>query len=48
MKLLDDNLLVEIADDPEASERFGEDDMELLNSLEKMVKEVEDEPGSID
>jgi hypothetical protein len=48
MNLLDDNLLVEVANDIEASDRLGEDDKDFLNSLEKMAKEVDDEPDSID
>ncbi len=48
MKLLDENLLVEGADDVEAPAELAEEDKDFLNSLEKMVKEVEDEPNSID
>jgi hypothetical protein len=48
MNLLDDNLFVELGDDIEASDGLAEEDKDLLNSLEKMVKEVEDEADSID
>jgi hypothetical protein len=48
MKLLDDNLLAQAADDIGALGELGEEDMDFLNSLEEMAKEVDDEPGSID
>jgi hypothetical protein len=48
MKLLDDNLLAEAADDIEAWGELAEEDKDFLNSLEEMVKEVADEPDSID
>ena len=48
MKLLDDNLLAEAADDIGAAGELAEEDKDFLNSLEEMVKEVEDEPNSID
>lgn len=48
MKLLDDNLLAEAADDIGASGQLAEEDKDFLNSLEKMAKEVDDEPNSID
>jgi len=48
MKILDDNFLAEVADDTEAPGELGEDNEDFLESLEKMVKEVEDEPDSID
>ena len=48
MKLLDDNLLAEAADDIGAAGELTEEDKDFLNSLEKMVKEVADEPNSID
>ena len=48
MKLLDENVLAEAADDIGALGELGEEDMDFLNSLEKMVKEVADEPNSID
>jgi len=48
MKILDENELGEVSDDIEAPGELGEDDKDFLNSLEKMVKEVEDEPDSID
>jgi hypothetical protein len=48
MKLLDDNLLVKVADDIGALGELTKEDMDFLNSLEEMVKEVEDEPNSID
>ena len=48
MKLLDDNLLAEAADDIGAAGELTEEDKDFLNSLEEMVKEVEDEPNSID
>ena len=43
MKLLDENLLAEIANDTETSNEFGEGDMDFLKNLEKMAQEVEDE-----
>ena len=48
MKLLDDNLLAEAAIDIGAAGQMAEEDKDFLNSLEKMVKEVADEPNSID
>ncbi len=48
MKLLDDKLLAKAADDIEATGGLTEEDKDFLNSLEEMVKEVEDEPNSID
>jgi hypothetical protein len=48
MKLLDENILAEVADDIEAPGELAEEDKDFLESLEKMVKEVEDEPDSID
>jgi hypothetical protein len=48
MKLLDDNLLAEAANDIGAMGELTKEDMDFLNSLEEMVKEVEDEPNSID
>jgi hypothetical protein len=48
MKILDDNFLAEVADNTEFSTRPGGDDKDFLESLEKMAKEVEDEPDSID
>jgi hypothetical protein len=48
MKLLDDSLLAQAADDIGALGELGEADMDFLNSLEEMAKEVDDEPGSID
>ena len=48
MKLLDDNLLAQAADDIGALGELGEEDMDFLNSLEEMAKEVDDEPNSID
>ena len=48
MKHLDDNLLAEAADDIRAEGELTEEDKDFLNSLEKMVKEVADEPNSID
>jgi hypothetical protein len=48
MKLLDENILAEVADDIEAPGELAEEDKDFLNNLEKMVKEVEDEPDSID
>ena len=48
MKLLDDNVLVEHGDDIGALGELTKEDMDFLNSLEEMVKEVEDEPNSID
>ena len=46
--LLDDKLLAEVADDTEAPGELGEEEKDFLKSLEKMVEEVKDEPGSID
>jgi hypothetical protein len=48
MKLLDDSILAQAADDIGALGELGEEDMDFLNSLEEMAKEVDDEPGSID
>jgi hypothetical protein len=48
MKLLDDSILAQAADDIGALGDLGEEDMDFLNSLEEMAKEVDDEPGSID
>jgi len=43
MKLLDENLLAEIANDTEVSNELGEGDTDFLKNLEKMAQEVEDE-----
>jgi Skp family chaperone for outer membrane proteins len=43
MKLLDDNLLEEVADGTEAFDRMDEEDKAFLKRLEKMAEEVEDE-----
>ncbi len=50
MKLLDDNLLAEGADDAEAPDELAEaeEDKDFLKNLEKMAGEVKDEPDSID
>ncbi len=48
MKLLDDNLVAEAADDIGEKGELTEEDKDFLNSLEKMAKEVADEPNSID
>ena len=48
MNLLDDSLFVQDVVDIEASDGLCEEDKDFLNSLEEMVKEVEDEPNSID
>jgi hypothetical protein len=48
MKLLDDDVLAEVADDIEAPGELAEDDKDFLNDLEEMAKEVEDDPDSID
>ena len=50
MKLLDENLLAEIADDTEAPGKLAEaeEDKDFLKNLEKMAEEVKDEPDSID
>jgi hypothetical protein len=48
MKLLDENLLAEGANDIQATGELTEEDKDFLSSLEKMVKEVQDEPNSID
>ncbi len=43
MKLLDDNLFEEVADDTKPSNGLGEEDKDLLKRLERMAEEVEDE-----
>ena len=43
MNLLDDNLFVEVVDDIKTSIGLGEEDKDLLKSLEKMAEEVENE-----
>jgi hypothetical protein len=48
MKLLDDNVLAEFADDVEVPDELAEEDKDFLDSLEKMAKEVQDEPNSVD
>jgi hypothetical protein len=48
MNLLDDSLFAQDVVDTEASAGLAEEDMDFLNSLEEMVKEVADEPNSID
>jgi len=48
MKLLDEKLLAEIADDSKTSGGLGQQVKDFLNSLEEMAEEVEDEPDSID
>lgn len=48
MKLLDDNVLAEFADDVEVPGELAGEDKDFLNSLEEMAKEVNDEPNSID
>ncbi len=48
MKLLDDNLLGEAANAIGEQGELTEEDKEFLTSLEEMVKEVADEPNSID
>ncbi len=48
MKLLDQNVLAEVADDIKVPGELAEIDKEFLNNLEEMAKEVEDDPGSID
>jgi hypothetical protein len=45
---MDTNLFVKLGDDIGASGGLAEEDKDFLNSLEKMAKEVEDEPDSID
>jgi len=48
MKILDENLLAEIADDTGAPDELAGEDKDFLKSLEKMAEEVEDEADSID
>ncbi len=48
MKLLDEDLLAEGADDVEPAGELGEEDEDLLKDLEKMAEEVEDDANSID
>ncbi len=48
MKILDDNLLAEVADNVDAPGELTDEDKDFLNSLEEMAKEVDDEPNSID
>jgi hypothetical protein len=48
MKLLDEDLLAEGADDVEPPDELGEEDEDLLKDLEKMAEEVEDDANSID
>jgi hypothetical protein len=48
MKLLDDDVLAEVPDDIMAPGEVAEEDMDFLNDLEEMAKEVEDDPDSID
>jgi hypothetical protein len=50
MKLLDENLLAEVAGDTEAPGELAEaeEDKDFLKNLEKMAEEVQDEAGSID
>jgi hypothetical protein len=48
MKLLDDSLLAEATNDIKAPCELPEEDKDFLNSLEKMAREVADEPNSID
>jgi len=43
MNLLDDDLLLEGADDTEASDGSGEEDKDFLMSLEKKAEEIERE-----
>ena len=43
MNLLDDSVLVELGDDIEAPDRLGEDDKDLLESLERMAAEIDSE-----
>jgi len=43
MKLLDDDLFVEVEDGTEASDGLGEEDEDLLKKLEKKAAEVEEE-----
>ena len=43
MKLLDDNLFEEVADDTKPSNGLGEEDKDLLKSLEKKAEELEGE-----
>jgi hypothetical protein len=43
MYFLDDNLFVQGAGGTEASDGLGEEDRELLKSLEKMASEIDSE-----
>jgi len=44
MKILDENLMAEAANNIEAPERFTMDDKDFLESLAKKVAEIESEP----
>ncbi len=48
MKLLDEDLLAEGADDTEAPGELAEEGKDFLKDLEKMAEEVEDDANSID
>ncbi|NWG75070.1 MAG: hypothetical protein HXY24_10770 [Rubrivivax sp.] len=48
MKLLDDDVLEEVADGTDTSNGSGVEDKDFLKSLEKKAEEVEDEPDSIE
>ncbi len=43
MNLLDDSLFIELGDDVETSDGLGEDDKDLLESLERMAAEIDSE-----
>ncbi len=43
MKLLDDDVLEEVADDTAPSNGSGEEDKDILKSLEKKAEEIENE-----
>lgn len=48
MKLLDEDLLAEGAEDVEPPDELSEVNGNLLKDLEKMAEEVEDDANSID
>lgn len=45
MNLLDNNLFVQGVSDTEASDGLGDEDRELLESLERMATEIDGEAG---
>jgi len=48
MTPLEEVLSMKLTDDIEASDGLAEEGQDFLNSLEEIVKKVEDDPGSID